>query len=1647
MSFHLKRNNVSIPGILEAGDEQDDVIVPISRRHSLADVGSKSSEEEYKPEMPHRNTEMPHSNNMPLQGSFVATDNDDIEVRMKNLSFHGIPNSIKKMNEEISPRGSMAQSPNTSPNVDKHPGSFTQHFFKQHLQQQNNGSSPSLDNGSDKQFNGWRQEFNNTFKRISVISKLKSRRFSGFRSPPAYSRRQSLLNENEPLNDSEKFTQNLASDLLDSLLAGCPAALFASSQFLRDENGKRRAPLLLAMLNVKVLPMNEANFNISKSEIINTSSSSTSSSSEDPMHNRTFAETLYEKNDMIFFKIELEYGVGENRPKWVIYKSYKELIQLHHKLKLLAFQQNTINKLYIDQNRYHKFRIPNFPHLKYNEKMSIRNTIQKSKKKRRQKKKAAERDLSLSPASSIFNDNGSILDSIRSSMSFDVNKLKMKHLQDLINEEDNNQLPLHKRIERYLRLLNIALCLRPQSNRLFQFFECSPLGNLLSYESGYVGKQGFLIVRSTAKAQGWRVSHFNAHDFKEMIERHTAKWFLVRHSYITYVSDLGSTTPLDVFLLDSKFKVIIAGSKNNIIDDVEDELKYRGSQKSKRNLKEDISSKFLLITIENSERKLKLFCKSEANFKQWVHSISHMARSSIWSQVQRFDSFAPVRRNAYCKYLVDGRDYFWALSEALKMAEDVIYIHDWWLSPELYMRRPIKGNQEYRIDRILKERAEYGVKIFIVVYRNVGATVGTDSSWTKHSMLNLHPNIHLIRSPNQWLQNTYFWAHHEKFTVIDNAVAFMGGIDLCFGRYDTPEHVLRDDDPDLINQIFPGKDYSNARVRDFYELEKPFESMYDRKEVPRMPWHDVHMMTCGEPARDLARHFVQRWNYLLREKRPSRATPLLTPASDFTDYELQNLPIFQYIKNRSTCEVQVLRSAGNWSLGLKQTEHSIQNAYLKLIETSEHYIYIENQFFITASSWDGVVIENKIGDAIVDRIIKANTEGKIWKAFVVIPLMPGFDSPVDQPEASSLRLIMQCQYQSISRGHTSIFSRLRKLNIEPLDYIQFFSLRKWSTNGPYDKLVTEQLYVHAKLLITDDRNVIIGSANINERSQLGSRDSEVAMVIRDTDLVKSRMNNKEYYAGRFAWELRQRLMREHLGCDVDLVELVERKFNRLEHLAKRNYHTLNTLADERKAKMIDKMNSAMIELAYREIFEVEYSNLWFEKHKNNKDAILNSHGILSTDEGIEDSEPDLYQSFELNVPGKAQLKSRSKHSKLGKLNKYHSFNYRAGEDNKGIRDKKSFSTDPRIENNTEHEAEVNGYGPDKWKSEEFPEHKKSVTEQLHEWATKAIETKTIDNKSEVDRSYQLPDKETIEVYLSDTDITMSSKFDMLKRIYYLQHISYKNELQSKEREKFIKSNSRPSSSEARNGSASMEDDALDDEALDILLYQILPEFGNSQQCDSFRNFLDYKFIDPYSFEDPLSSDFYDDLWLSIALRNTLLFRLVFHCQPDNVVQSWKDYKDFTKLYNEFDKKQKSVIPTDEGPKAATEEIEQEGSAIPDSGLQRTMSITVKKGDRLGDIDFSEQLDDIGGAEEKFGKKLMKTRETVHKGNMTLKMKLYASSMNGFNQRVFDKITARRILERIHGHLVLFPTEWLCKEVESKNWFYHADRLPPIDIYD
>lgn len=90
------------------------------------------------------------------------------------------------------------------------------------------------------------------------------------------------------------------------------------------------------------------------------------------------------------------------------------------------------------------------------------------------------------------------------------------------------------------------------------------------------------------------------------------------------------------------------------------------------------------------------------------------------SESHRFGSFAPIREGNRVKWYVDALDYLWAVSIALEQAKEVIYIEDWWLSPELFLRRPALTTQEWRLDQILKRKAEAGVKIYVIVYKEVG---------------------------------------------------------------------------------------------------------------------------------------------------------------------------------------------------------------------------------------------------------------------------------------------------------------------------------------------------------------------------------------------------------------------------------------------------------------------------------------------------------------------------------------------------------------------------------------------------------------------------------------------------------------------------------------------------------------------------------------------------------------------------------------------------------------------------------------------------------------------------------------------------------------------------------------------------------------
>ncbi|XP_038048919.1 phospholipase D1-like [Patiria miniata] len=627
---------------------------------------------------------------------------------------------------------------------------------------------------------------------------------------------------------------------------------------------------------------------------------------------------------------------------------------------------------------------------------------------------------------------------------------------------------------------------------------------------------------------------------------------------------------------------------------------------------EETSLKTGLI-ISNQYRKLLVKFDTVPMARQWMVEIMEMISKSEYTDEHRFNAFGPERTDTYGRWFVDGSKYFDALADALEQAEQEIFITDWWLNAEIYLKRPAVEGPYWRLDNILHRKAAQGVKIFVLLYKEVDVAIELGSSHTKHVLMGLHPNIKVMRHPDHNPGQVILWAHHEKLVAVDQKVAFVGGLDICYGRWDDFKHRLTDvgsalvanrnaslqrqqpppqsprspTTPDIEDEggyfrrprlksatvyfknpikrlrqeevqqtrvdenmdklgvfgtpkLWIGKDYCNFIAQDVLAPQESLQDSVDRMKTPRMPWHDIGTCLYGKVAADVARHFIQRWNFTKKEKAERlNHYPLLLPKST-TSMEVKE----EHKTNSEPCKCQLLRSASKWSVGIKHTEDSIQKAYIKMIGEAKHYIYIENQFFITIH--DTHEVTNGIADALFQRILRAFENNETFRVYVFLPLLPAFQGDVGEAGGGAIHAILHWEYQSICRGNKSLLGRMLQAGIrDPRKFLTFYGLRTHDTlNG---ELVTELVYIHSKLMIVDDRSFICGSANINERSMLGKRDSELAVLVEDTEMIPSRMNGKEYMAGKLAFGLREWLFKEHLGVlqghgEIDVTDPVSDAF-------------------------------------------------------------------------------------------------------------------------------------------------------------------------------------------------------------------------------------------------------------------------------------------------------------------------------------------------------------------------------------------------------------------------------------------------------------------------------------------------------------------------
>ena len=112
---------------------------------------------------------------------------------------------------------------------------------------------------------------------------------------------------------------------------------------------------------------------------------------------------------------------------------------------------------------------------------------------------------------------------------------------------------------------------------------------------------------------------------------------------------------------------------------------------------------------------------------------------------------------------------------------------------------------------------------------------------------------------------------------------------------------------------------------------------------------------------------------------------------------------------------------------------------------------------------------------------------------------------------------------------------IEKLGVDPNKYVKVFGLRNHGMM-PNGKPATSHVYIHSKLMIVDEKVALIGSANINDRSLLGERDTELAIVTEGTTLVPGKINGEEKHLPKFSYSLRKKLFMISFDMQEDEVE-------------------------------------------------------------------------------------------------------------------------------------------------------------------------------------------------------------------------------------------------------------------------------------------------------------------------------------------------------------------------------------------------------------------------------------------------------------------------------------------------------------------------------
>jgi phospholipase D1/2 len=267
---------------------------------------------------------------------------------------------------------------------------------------------------------------------------------------------------------------------------------------------------------------------------------------------------------------------------------------------------------------------------------------------------------------------------------------------------------------------------------------------------------------------------------------------------------------------------------------------------------------------------------------------------------------------------------------------------------------------------------------------------------------------------------------------------------------------------------------------------------------------------------DICVNFMERW----AKQNADKIDYLVNVEADFeTDrpgpyLEAEGGPWVVQVFRSITSDSAVFEPARTDLLFKKYCQHvdnSIEKAYVNMIRNADNFIYIENQYFLgSAFSWyrdrDALshhIIPRELTQLIVNKIKRR----KGIKVYICIPMYPEGD-----PSSVASQEILYWQYCTMESMYRKIARALSSMDMaekHPTDYLNFFCLgkREAPDKVPVDlspppegtpasqvrQTLRHPIYVHSKLMIVDDNYIIVGSANINQRSLGGNRDTEICI--------------------------------------------------------------------------------------------------------------------------------------------------------------------------------------------------------------------------------------------------------------------------------------------------------------------------------------------------------------------------------------------------------------------------------------------------------------------------------------------------------------------------------------------------------------------------